>query len=76
MFDVPQGLNASALPMYSGKVLIKASNDEQLSVPFQGLGFDLKGEMENMFSGTYPWLRAGFPPQDQTMYVHWSRGIQ
>lgn len=52
--------------MYSGKVLVKASNGQELSVPFQGLGFDLKSEMESMSSGTYPWLRAGFPPQDET----------
>ncbi|KAH7035968.1 subtilase [Microdochium trichocladiopsis] len=67
-FTAPTGLNATALPLYSGKLLVKASNGEQLSVPYQGLGFDLFSEMRTMFSGAYPLLRAGFPPKDATTF--------
>lgn len=63
-FTAPNGLNATTLPLYSGKLVIDTSNAGRLSVPYQGLGFDLYDEMDNMFAGTYPFLRAGFPPKD------------
>lgn len=66
VFDAPQGLNATLLPIYSGKLFVKASNGDVLAVPYQGVGFSLSEELEDMSVGTYPWLRAGFPPTDQT----------
>jgi len=54
------------LPIYSGKLLVKAGNGDLLAVPYQGVGFGLSEELENMFVGSYPWLRAGFPPKDTT----------
>ncbi|KAH6685433.1 subtilase [Plectosphaerella plurivora] len=42
------------LPMYSGKILIKSSNNETLSVPFLGLAADLKEEMSDMFMDNMP----------------------
>lgn len=68
-FTAPTGLDPSLLPLYSGKLLVKSSNGDQLAVPYQGLGFNLNGEMESIFAGKYPLLRAGFPPKDATMYV-------
>ncbi|KAJ1323141.1 serine protease AprX [Microdochium nivale] len=67
-FTAPSGLDPSALPLYSGKLLVKSSNGDRLSVPYQGLGFELYGEMENIFAGKYPLLRAGFPPKDATTF--------
>ncbi|KAK8137945.1 hypothetical protein PG984_001325 [Apiospora sp. TS-2023a] len=44
-FDNPDklGWNAAALPAYSGNIRIKGSNGEELSVPYFGLGANLKG---------------------------------
>ncbi|KXJ87242.1 subtilase [Microdochium bolleyi] len=67
-FTAPEGLKESALPLYSGKVLVSASNGDRLSVPYQGLGFDLFREMDHMYAGKYPFLRAGFPPKDATSF--------
>ncbi|KAK2043404.1 subtilase [Colletotrichum somersetense] len=58
VFEVPQGVNQTALPAYGGRVLVKGSNGEVLGVPFQGLAFDLKEQMQSPFHGTYPWLRS------------------
>lgn len=62
VFDAPRSLNATLLPIYSGKLIVKASDGDALAVPYQGVGFDMTDELENMSVGTYPWLRAGFPP--------------
>ncbi len=36
-FEIPEGLNSSRMPIWSGKILIKANNGEQLSVfPYFG----------------------------------------
>ncbi|GAB7322235.1 hypothetical protein MBLNU13_g03233t1 [Cladosporium sp. NU13] len=32
------------------------------------LGFELSEDLENVSVGTYPWLRAGFPPKDTTTF--------
>lgn len=64
VFEALQGLNATLLPIYSGKLLVRASNGDILAVPYQGIGFSLSEEPENMSVGTYPWLRAGFPPTE------------
>lgn len=66
VFDAPQGLNATLLPIYSGKLIVKASNGDVLAVPYQGVSFSLSDDLDNMSVGTYPWLRAGFPPKDTT----------
>jgi hypothetical protein len=66
VFDAPQGLNVTLLPIYSGKLLVKASNGDVLAVPYQGAGFSLSEDLDNMSVGTYPWLRAGFPPVETT----------
>lgn len=58
-FAYPTGMDATKLPLYSGKVLIKGSNGESLSVPYMGLGADLHRDLgmnHQMFS--YP---IGFP---------------
>lgn len=35
-FTVPTGLDATKLPVYSGKVLISGSNGEELGIPYFG----------------------------------------
>ncbi|KAM0327515.1 hypothetical protein ACHAQA_005805 [Verticillium albo-atrum] len=67
VFDVPAGLNETNLPAYGGKLLVKGSNGDVLAVPFQGLGFNIKDQMQEMFTGTYPWLRAQMPPVFKTV---------
>ncbi|OHF04310.1 subtilase [Colletotrichum orchidophilum] len=58
VFDVPEGVNQTALPAYGGRLLVKGSNGETVAVPYQGLAFDLQKQMESPFHGTYPWLRS------------------
>jgi hypothetical protein len=55
-FAYPSGLDPKKLPIYSGKVLIKGSNNETVGVPYLGLGADLHKDLGIMFQ--YP---AGFP---------------
>lgn len=55
-FMYPQGLDATKLPVYSGKVLIKGNNNETLGIPYLGLGADLSKDIGIMFQ--YP---IGFP---------------
>ena len=35
-FTAPTGLDATKLPVYSGKVLISGSNGEELGIPYFG----------------------------------------
>ncbi|KAH6695516.1 putative minor extracellular protease vpr [Plectosphaerella plurivora] len=43
IFKLPTGdFDSTSLPVYSGKMLIKGSNGEELSVPYMGLAGDLK----------------------------------
>ncbi|GME30155.1 putative glucan synthase protein [Neofusicoccum parvum] len=58
-FTLPTGLNATALPVYSGKIFITASNGEQLSIPYFGLASDLKQELTPIFENTYPFSTSG-----------------
>ena len=51
-FMWPQGLDAKKLPIYSGKVLIKGSNGQTLSVPYLGLAANLHEDLGIMFE--YP----------------------
>jgi hypothetical protein len=55
-FMYPDGLDPIKLPIYSGKVLIKGSNNETLGVPYLGLGSDLRKDLGIMFQ--FP---IGFP---------------
>ncbi|KAK7420633.1 hypothetical protein QQX98_002627 [Neonectria punicea] len=55
-FTPPAGLDASKLPLYSGKVVIAGSNGESLSVPYLGLAADLQKDVGDIFD--YP---IGFP---------------
>lgn len=55
-FHAPSGLDASKLPLYSGKVIIAGNNGESLAVPYMGLGADLEKDVGDIFQ--YP---IGFP---------------
>ncbi|KAF4886941.1 Minor extracellular protease vpr [Colletotrichum fructicola] len=48
------GWNSSALPLYSGKVIVSGNNGEQLSVPYMGLGANLKSEISPIYRPSYP----------------------
>ncbi|OBR16515.1 subtilase [Colletotrichum higginsianum IMI 349063] len=69
VFEIPQGVNQTALPAYGGRVLVKGSNGEVVGVPFQGLAFDLKQQMQNPFHGTYPWLRSSPAYSNKTTFT-------
>ncbi|KAK1518253.1 subtilase [Colletotrichum abscissum] len=55
-FPNPDGLgwNSSALPIYSGKVIVSGNSGEQLSVPYLGLGANLKAEISPIYRPSYP----------------------
>ncbi|ROT42545.1 serine endopeptidase [Sodiomyces alkalinus F11] len=53
------GWNATALPLYSGKVIVSGSNGERLSVPFLGLGADLKRQTDPIYHNGYPFSVSG-----------------
>ncbi|KAM5354988.1 hypothetical protein ACJ41O_001634 [Fusarium nematophilum] len=44
-----QGWNNTALPLYSGKIIIASSLGEQLSIPYLGLGASLRKELDSNF---------------------------
>ncbi|KZL83276.1 serin endopeptidase [Colletotrichum incanum] len=48
------GWNSSALPIYSGKVIVSGNNGEQLSIPYLGLGANLKAETSPIYRPSYP----------------------
>ncbi|KAK8050229.1 Minor extracellular protease vpr [Apiospora phragmitis] len=60
-FDNPDqlGWNAAALPAYSGSIRIKGSNGEELSVPYFGLGANLKEVISPIFRKDYPVAVSG-----------------
>lgn len=60
-FDNPDklGWNAAGLPVYGGKVLLAGSNGERLSVPFYGVGADLRRELNPLSEKGYPLLVSG-----------------
>jgi hypothetical protein len=53
------GWNASSLPVYGGKITVSGSNDEQLSVPFFGVGADLKRTVGPVVHEGYPVATTG-----------------
>jgi hypothetical protein len=57
IFSYPAGL--FNLPTYSGKILIKGSNGETLSVPYAGLASDLRKEIETAQQKDYPKIWSG-----------------
>ncbi len=62
-------IDASRLPVYSGKVLISGSNGEQLSVPYMGAAFDLAASMRGrMFADTTPFQTSGPDREDIDAY--------
>ncbi|KAK8088381.1 hypothetical protein PG997_003342 [Apiospora hydei] len=60
-FDNPDklGWNAAALPAYSGNIRINGSNGEELSVPYFGLGANLKEVISPIFRKDYPVAVSG-----------------
>ncbi|KAF3356917.1 Protein fat-free-like protein [Verticillium dahliae VDG1] len=57
-FGVLEGLNASRIPVFGGKILISASNSEALSVPYFGVGASIKYEFDDLFYASIGYLRA------------------
>jgi hypothetical protein len=35
-FELPQGVDDDYLPLYGGKIIVKGTNGEQLSIPYGG----------------------------------------
>lgn len=60
-FDNPDklGWNAAGLPVYGGKVLLAGSNGERLSVPFYGVGADLRRQLNPLSEQGFPYLVSG-----------------
>ncbi|OLN85320.1 Minor extracellular protease vpr 5 [Colletotrichum chlorophyti] len=60
-FDIPQGLDDAKLPIFSGKILISASNGDVLSVPYYGVGGSVKHQITDMYytSFGYPRIASG-----------------
>ncbi|KAI1334251.1 peptidase S8/S53 domain-containing protein [Xylariaceae sp. FL0016] len=61
-FTVPSGLNASNIPVYSGKVLISGSNGEELGVPYFGVGSDIKETITDVWDlgANFPYMYSGY----------------
>jgi hypothetical protein len=61
-FVYPSGLNADALPLYGGKVIITGSNGESLAVPYMGLGADLYEDLDSVFEygRGFPQITSGY----------------
>ncbi|WYZ37882.1 hypothetical protein EsH8_II_001388 [Colletotrichum jinshuiense] len=56
-FDIPQGLNATRLPVFSGKIVIASSSGDVLSVPYYGVGGSVKHEIADMYYTSYGYPR-------------------
>lgn len=68
-FMQPKIDDTSKLPVYSGKILIKGNNGEQLGIPYFGVGFDLKStNRDNIFPSGYPYARSGAKGEDIIKY--------
>ncbi|EOO01237.1 putative minor extracellular protease vpr protein [Phaeoacremonium minimum UCRPA7] len=57
-FALPPGLNASTLPVYTGKILISGTNGEELGIPYFGVGSDIRHDISNIwdYGGNFPYL--------------------
>ncbi|KAH8673435.1 peptidase S8/S53 domain-containing protein [Xylariales sp. PMI_506] len=60
-FTVPEGISASNLPVYSGKILISGDNGEDLGIPYFGVGGSLSAEIQNVwdYGRQYPIMTSG-----------------
>ncbi|KAH8890436.1 subtilase [Thozetella sp. PMI_491] len=60
IFEIPDGLNEASLPVYSGKILVTGSNGDQLSVPYFGVGSNVKTAMQRMWylSDNFPTMKS------------------
>ncbi|KAI1846594.1 hypothetical protein JX266_007167 [Neoarthrinium moseri] len=60
-FTVPDGVNASNMPVYSGKILISGDNGEELGIPYFGVASSLRETITNVFDfgKNYPYLTSG-----------------
>lgn len=61
IFDAPQGLNATLLPIYSGMLIIKASDGDVLAVPYQGVGFRIVRGSRERVCGHLPMVACRLP---------------
>ncbi|TLS26670.1 hypothetical protein PpBr36_05458 [Pyricularia pennisetigena] len=68
-FTLPQVADETTLPVYSGRVTVKAGGGESAAVVYQGLAFNLGEQMRNPYAGTYPWLRSTLAYSNKTTYV-------
>ncbi|KAK4221773.1 subtilisin-like serine protease [Podospora fimiseda] len=69
-FEPPSTLDVSKLPIYSGKVLVSSSTQEELSIPYLGVGFSLKSALRNqMFVEGTPY-QVGGPNRDDISIYH------
>ncbi|GKT51185.1 minor extracellular protease vpr [Colletotrichum spaethianum] len=48
------GWNTTGLPLYGGKVIIQGSNGEQVSVPYAGVGADLRNTLGGVHEAGWP----------------------
>lgn len=55
-----KGWNATVIPTYSGKVLVRGDNGDALSLPYLGVASDLY-ETKRVFRNTYPLAFGGEP---------------
>ncbi|KAF1966774.1 putative minor extracellular protease vpr [Bimuria novae-zelandiae CBS 107.79] len=61
-FTVPEGLNETNLPCYSGKILLSGSNGEELGIPYFGVGSNLHDTMPSVWDtgSGFPYLFKGY----------------
>lgn len=59
MFAPPKGLNGTAMPLYSGKILVRGSNGEELAVPYMGVASDVRKNFRKMFVENSPTMYSG-----------------
>ncbi|KAL0942868.1 serine endopeptidase [Colletotrichum truncatum] len=55
-FKAPVGLNEDLMPVYTGRILITGSNNEQLAVPYMGVQSDIQTTFKRMFKESYPYI--------------------
>ncbi|KAI0595755.1 subtilase [Biscogniauxia sp. FL1348] len=65
-FDNPASLgwNASVIPLYTGKVIVSASNGEQLSVPYLGIAASIGQQLSPFYRTGYPFSQSSVLFQD------------
>ncbi|KAH8892987.1 putative minor extracellular protease vpr [Thozetella sp. PMI_491] len=79
-FEFPTGLNAKAIPVYSGKIIINGSNGESFGVPYMGVASDMHNDIGYIFPqtvsppGFYTTLRSWITVVNATFNL--SLGVQ